>query len=92
MSLCLPLCQLFKIHGNKLKPHPFGNLGQASVKCIAYTVLSFRIRKNSFNGYFAFSIKVLIFGVISQLLIVLPDMAQDRLYTVFRGITTASNT
>ncbi len=32
MSLCLPSCQLFEVHGSKLKPHPIGNLGQATVR------------------------------------------------------------
>ena len=50
-------------------------------------MLFFRIGKNPFNGFFTFGVKVLVFrgipGIVGQLLIVLPDMAQDRLYAVF---------
>ena len=89
MSLCLPSCQLFEVHGSKLKPHPIGNLGQATVICVTHSMLFFRIGKNPFNGFFTFGVKVLVFrgipGIVGQLLIVLPDMAQDRLYAVFRA-------
>ena len=39
----LPSGQLFEIHGSKLEPHPFGDLGQTSIKRIAHTVLFFGI-------------------------------------------------
>ena len=81
MSLCLPSCQLFEVHGSKLKPHPIGNLGQASVKRIVHSTLFFRIRKNPFNGFFTFGVKVLIFrgipGIVGQLLIVIIEV-RDR--------------
>ena len=51
-------------------------------------MLFFRIRKDPFNGFFAFGVKVLVFrgvsGVIGQIFVVLPNMAQDSFYAVFR--------
>ena len=40
MPFCFPSGQLFEVHGNKLKPHPFGDLGQTSVKRITHEQLS----------------------------------------------------
>jgi hypothetical protein len=52
-------------------------------------MLFFRIRKDPFNGFFAFGVKVLVFrgvsGVIGQFLVVFPDMALDSLHAVFRA-------
>ena len=87
MPFCFPSSQLFEVHGSKFKPHPFGDLGQTSIKRIAHTMLFFGIGKDPLNGFFAFCVKLLIFrgvsGVVSQLLIVLPDVPQDGLYAVF---------
>ena len=78
MSPCFPSGQLFEVHGNKFKPHPVGNLGQTTVISIPHGMLFFRIRKDPFNGFFAFGVKVLVFrgvsGVIGQFLVVFPDM------------------
>ena len=83
----LPSGQLFEIHSSKFKSHPVGDLGQTTVTGITHGVLFFRIRKDPFNGFFAFGVKVLVFrgisGIISQFLEVLPDMTQDSLHTVF---------
>ena len=89
MSPCFPSGQLFEVHGSKFKPHPVGNWNQTTVVCITHGVLFFRIRKNPFNGFFAFGVKVLVFrgvsGVIGQHLVVLPDMALNSLHAVFRA-------
>ena len=73
-----PCCQLFQVHGSKLKLHPVCHLCEASVLCITHCVFFFCICKNTFNRLFAFSVKLLarwrISGVICQFLIVLPDM------------------
>ena len=91
MPPSFPSGQLFEVHGSKFKSHPVGDLGQTTVTGITHGVLFFRICKNPFNGFFAFGVKVLVFrgvsGVISQFLIVLPDMALDSLYAVFRAGT-----
>ena len=70
--ICFPSDQLFEIHGSKLKPHPFGDQGQASVKCIAHAVLFFGVGKDALNDFLAFGIKIFVFrgvlGVVGQLL------------------------
>ncbi len=87
MPFCFPSGQLFEVHGSKLKPHPFGDLGQTSVKRITHTMLFFGIGKDPLNGLLAFGIKIFVFrgvpGVIGQFLVILPDMAQDGFYAVF---------
>lgn len=81
-----PQCQLFKVHGNKLKPHPSGNLGQTSIKRIKHAMLYFFVGKDSLNGFFVFSIKAPVFrsvsGIVGQFFVILPDMAQDSLHAV----------
>lgn len=37
LPLCLPFCRFFGVHGGKLKPHPVGDLGQATIKGITHT-------------------------------------------------------
>ena len=37
--------EFFEVHGNKLKPYPFRNLGEASDEGVAHPVLLFRIRE-----------------------------------------------
>ena len=87
LGLCFPSGQLFEVHGSKLKPHPFGDLGQTSIKRIAHTMLFFGIGKDPLNGFFTFGVKIPILGgvsgVIGQFLIILPDMAQDGFHAVF---------
>ena len=87
MAFCFPFSQLFEIHGSKLKPHPFGDLGQTSVKRIAHTMLFLGVGKDALNRLFAFGIKLLVLGcvpgVIGQFLVILPDMAQDGFHAVF---------
>ena len=84
---CFPPGQLFEVHGSKLQPHPFGDLGQTSIKCITHTMLFLGVGKDPLNGFFAFGVKVPILGgipgVVSQLLIIFPDMAQDGFHAVF---------
>ena len=55
--LPLPGCQLFQIHGSKLKLHPVRHLGQASVLRITHSVLFFSICKDTFNGLFPLPVK-----------------------------------
>ena len=47
------------------------------------------VGKNPLNGFFALSVKRLVFrgvsGVIGQFLVILPNVAQDSLYTVRRA-------
>ena len=87
MLFCFPSGQLFEVHGSKLKSHPFGDLGQASVKCITHTMLFFGIGKDPLNGFLAFGIKIFVFrgvpGVIGQFLVIFPNMAQDGFHAVF---------
>ena len=51
-------CQLFQIHGNKLKLHPVRYLSQASVLCITHRVFFLGIGKGPFNGLFAPLVKI----------------------------------
>ena len=55
---------------------------------ITHGMLFLCVCKDPFNGFFAFGVKILVFrgvsGVIGQFLIILPDMALDSLYVVFR--------
>ena len=73
-----PLCQLFEVHGSKLKPHPVGNLGQTSIMRITHPMLFFGVGKNTLNGFFAPCVKIPVFrsvsGIVGQLLIVFPDV------------------
>ena len=50
-------------------------------------MLFFGVGKDPFNGFLSPGVKILVFrsvsGIISQLLIVLPDVPQDGLYAVF---------
>ena len=85
---CFPSGQLFEIHGSKLKPHPFGDLGQTSIKRIAHPMFFLGIGKDPLNGFLAFGIKLFVFrgvsGVIGQFFVVFPNMAQDSFNAVFR--------
>ena len=80
---CFPSGQLFEIHGSKLKPHPFGELGKTSIMRIAHTVLIFGIGKDSLNGFLAFGIKIFVLrgvsGVIGQFFVVFPNMRRTVL-------------
>ena len=58
--LPLPGCQLFQIHGSKLKLHPVRHLGQASVLCITHSVLFFGVCKDAFNRLFTPPVKALV--------------------------------
>ena len=83
----LPTGQFFEIHGSKLKPAPYGDLGQTSIKRIAHTMLFLGAGKDALDGFFALGIKLLVFrgvsGIVSQFLIIFPNMAQDGFYTAF---------
>jgi hypothetical protein len=58
--LPLPGCQLFQIHGSKLKLHPVRHLGQASVLRITHSVFFFGVCKDTFNGLFTPPVKALV--------------------------------
>ena len=51
-------CQLFQIHGSKLKLHPVRYLSQASVLCITHRVFFLGIGKGPSNGLFAPLVKI----------------------------------
>lgn len=51
-------CQLFQIHGSKLKLHQVRYLSQASVLCITHRVFFLGIGKGPFNGLFAPLVKI----------------------------------
>ena len=58
-----------------------------AAKRIAHTVLFFGAGKDPLNSFFAFGIQLLILGrvsgVVSQLLIIFPDMMQGGFYAAF---------
>ena len=70
-----------QIHGSKFKIHPVCCLSQASVLCVAHTVLCLRIGKHTLNLLFSQPVQLFVPhhvpDVLRHLHIVLPDMAQD---------------
>ena len=85
--LPLPSCQLFQIHGNKLKLHPVRHLGQTSVLCITHSVFFFGVvRKDAFNRLFPLLVKILVLrcitGIVCQLFVILPDMPLYGFYAI----------
>ena len=85
--LPLPGCQLFQIHGSKLKLHPVRYLGQASVLRITHSVLFFGVCKDAFNRLFTPPVKALVLrcitGIVCQLFVILPDMPLYGFHVVF---------
>jgi len=47
----------FDIHCSKLKPDPFGNLGEASDECVSHTMLFFSIGEAALDRFFSFVIE-----------------------------------
>ena len=82
-----PFCKLFQIHGSKFKLHPVRNLSQACVSGIAQTVFLFGICKNTLYRFFSCFVHPLVDrcvpGIVSQFLILLPDVSCNRLNAVF---------
>ena len=85
--LPLPICKLFQIHGSKSKLHPVGDLSQACVSGITHPVFLFGIRKNTLNGFFPCLVHPPVDrsvpGIVSHILIFLPDMTSNRLNAIF---------
>ena len=48
----------FDIHCSKLKPDPFGDLGEASDECVSHTMLFFSIGEAALDRFFSFVIKL----------------------------------
>ena len=61
-------------------------MGEAAVRCITHRVFFFRIRKDTFDRFFALLVKVGVLGsipgIIGKLLVVLPNMSLYDLYTI----------
>ena len=85
--LPLPGCQLFQIHGSKLKLHSVRHLGQASVLRITHSVFFFGVCKDTFNRLFTPPVKALVLrcitGIVCQLFVMFPDMSLYGFYAVF---------
>ena len=71
----------FDIHCSKLKPDPFGDLGEASDECVSHTMLFFSIGEAALDRFFSFVIEFPhtdcmpdIFGLLN---VVRPYMFQD---------------
>ena len=81
-SFATPYCQFFEVHGSKFKPHPACNPGQTSVVCITHSMLLFRIRKGTFNRFFAFGVNVFphicFSNLFHQIQVFLPDVSLQR--------------
>ena len=87
-ALHFHFASFFKIHGSKLKLHPVGHLGEASVLRVTHRVFLLRICKDPFYGLFSLGVQRLVFGrvtcVVRQILVILPDMPLHRLDRVHR--------
>ena len=86
-----PVCRLFKIHGNKFKPHPLRNAGQASHVGIAHRVFFFGICKDTLNRFLTFFVNALtqicFADALHHIQILLPDVALNQLLSL--AISTA---
>ena len=85
--LPFPICILFQIHGRKSKLHPVRNLSQACVSGISQTVLLFGICKDALYGFFSCLVHPLVnrsvSGIISHLLVFLPDVPSNGFNAIF---------
>ena len=85
-ALPAPVCQLFQIHGSKLKPDPSCYGGQASVMRITHGVFLFCIRKDPFYRFLALCVNVfgtLCFSYLFRYVqILLPDMRRIYLLPI----------
>lgn len=90
----VPFSELFQIHGSKSQLHPVSNLDQACISGITQTVFLFCIRKNALNGFFPRLVHPLVDrsvpGIVSHILVFLPDMTGNCHNTIFVCCTKMS--
>ena len=83
----VPFSKFFQIHGNKTKLHPVCNLSQAVVSGITHPVLLLGIRKDTLYRFFSGLVHPLVDrcvpGIVSHILVCLPDMTGNRLNAIF---------
>ena len=95
MVIPFPCCQLFQVHGSKLKLHPVCHLGQASVLRITHRVFLFGVRKDPFNGLFTFPVKLLVLRCISLMICVMswqstcPAASSVQISFIYRHLTVS---
>ena len=59
-ELCDISKENFEVYGSEFKPHPFGNLDQATVLGITHGVFFFCVCKDPLNRFLSFCVKVTI--------------------------------